>query len=46
MVTQRPPEVSGSKNALAIANMTNANRGRNTTLMTGTGPDQAMINNA
>ena len=32
MVTQRPPEISGSKNALA-----GPNRGRNTSLITGAG---------
>ena len=36
VVTQRPPEISGSKNTLAA---TNISRGRNTSVVSGVGPD-------
>ena len=36
VVTQRPPEISGSKNALTVPQMS---RGRNTSVVTGAGPD-------
>ena len=39
VVTQRPPEISGSKNAMAA-------RGRNTSLVTGAGPDSVKTNQA
>ena len=42
-MTQRPPEISGSKNALAGGGG-HLSRGRNTSLVTGTGgPDSVKI---
>lgn len=42
VVTQRPPEISGSKNALAPGSLT---RGRNTILVSGgAGPDSVKAN--
>ena len=38
VVTQRPPEISGSKNTLAAANIT---RARNASLVSGAGPDSS-----
>ena len=42
VVTQRPPEINGSKNALAAAG--HMSRGRNTSLVTGAGPDSIKTN--
>ena len=41
VVTQRPPEISGSKNAMAAGHIS---RGRNTSLVTGAGPDSIKTN--
>lgn len=45
VVTQRPPEISGSKNTMTVANI--GSRGRNTSLVTGGGgPDSVKTTQA